>query len=234
MRVLLAKESKIRLLEYLKKVNNCNSITSLSKKLKISKDWFYKEHRYMPENVIPKELINKLKIIDKKSDKWGQIKGGKISLSKRNDVSEKKFRIDINNPLFLEFYGTLLGDGWLSHLLYNYKEKRSLWWVGISGHAKLDRSHLIFIKEIIIKLFDRKVTTKINEASNSMELIFCHRPLILFMNKEFKFPIGKKINLIIKEDILNNWNKIKYVIRGIFDTDGCFYLDKTPVGNDYA
>ena len=48
------------------------------------------------------------------------------------------------------------------------------------------------------------------------------------------FPLGRKIELKINKNIYNlGYNKIKNVIRGIFDTDGSFYLDKTPSGNPY-
>lgn len=136
-------------------------------------------------------------------------------------------------PLFLEFYGALLGDGWLSSLSYNYKNKKSLWWVGISGHSILDKEYLMFLKEIINTLFNKQTMIKYKKSKKGMEILFCHKQLILFMNKKLGFPIGKKINLKIYKNFSNNWGKMKYIIRGLFDTDGCFYLEKTSSGKGY-
>lgn len=161
-----------------------------------------------------------------------QIKGGKISLLRRNEQAKKNFRLDVNDPLFLEFYGALLGDGWLSSLSYTYKTKRNLWWVGISGHSILDKDYLMFLKSVIKKLFNKNAITKYKKNKNGMEILFCHKQLILFMNNKLRFPIGKKIGLRIYENFLD-WDKAKYILRGLFDTDGCFYLDKTPARRPY-
>ena len=54
-----------------------------------------------------------------------QSKGGKKA--KANLIrNEEEFKIDLNNPLFLEFYGVLLGDGWLSRLKWRKKTSNSI------------------------------------------------------------------------------------------------------------
>lgn len=256
MRLLLTKESKSKLFFQLKKLKSANTLKELSIKLDTPKNtlenWFYNETRYVPEKIIPPDLRNSLEIIDQQEDNWGRIKGGrrtyqilldKYGLEKikerqknggrmhqlKRDM-EKSFSIDINSPLFLEFYGVLLGDGWLSALKYAYT---SLWWVGISGHSVLDEEYFIFLKEMIWNLFKKQVTTKYKKDSKAMEIIFCHKQFILFMNKNLEFPIGKKINLKIDNKFANNWNKIKFIIRGVFDTDGSLYFDKTPDKKPY-
>lgn len=134
------------------------------------------------------------------------------------------------DPLFLEFYGALLGDGWLSALS---NEKKKLWWVGVSGHAKLDKSYLEYLAKNIKALFKKEVYFKFKKGTNGLEFILCHKALLLFLNRELGFPIGLKSDLKIADGIAADWEKLKPVIRGIFDTDGCFYLDKTPVGRPY-
>ena len=58
--------------------------------------------------------------------------------------------------------------------------------------------------------------------------------LVNALNKDLGFPIGKKVNLRIPNNIYEKgFPKVKYIIRGIFDTDGSFYYDKTPVGRPY-
>ena len=66
-----------------------------------------------------------------------------------------------------------------------------------------------------------------------MEIVFSCKNLINLLNKNLNFPIGKKKNLTIEKEIAEEWEKIKYVIRGVFDTDGSLYFDKTPVGKPY-
>ncbi len=252
MRVLLDSLSKFDLFDYLKRKNNVGSLKALSKKLNISfktiNNWKYDKNRYLPSNIIPKNL--NLKILDKKPENWGKTKGGKKtyqiilrkygkeeirrrqskggqrSFFKKDELARERFIININNPLFLEFYGALLGDGWLSALSYNYKIKKSIWWVGVSGHALLDQEYLMFLKKIIKRLFNKNAIIKYKKNSNGMEILFCHKYLVLFMNQTLHFPIGLKIGLEIENKIAKDWKKLKHVIRGIFDTDGCFYFDK--------
>ena len=257
MRILLSKESKSELYNFLKLNYNCNSGRSLAIKLKIPygtlKNWFHKEQRYIPTDFIPKEIFHRLEVLDRQEDNWGQIKGGKKTykiILKKYGIKEIKKRqskggkmamkvrvkeeiliIDFSDPVFLEFYGALLGDGWLSKLKYKNK---TIYLIGISGNRSLDREFLLYLKENINKLFNRNAYLKERPKYNSIELNFAHKMLINLLHTQLDFPIGKKIDLKISDKIYNlGYEKIKYVIRGIFDTDGHFYFDKTPVGRPY-
>ena len=213
--------------------------------------WFCGKNKYIPQSIIPPELVGKLGVIDEKEDNWGKVVGGKktykIILEKyglgefrkrqiaggkvARKMNEKEFIIDIDNPLFLEFYGALLGDGWLSHLIYKNK---IIWLIGVSGDKRLDKEFLSYLKENIKKLFNRSASIKERNDSNGMELDFSHKMLIKALNEKLDFPIGKKIGLRIHDKVYQlGYDKMKHVIRGIFDTDGSFYFDKTPVGKPY-
>jgi hypothetical protein len=256
MRILLSKRSKEKLFEYLIRLNNCHSLMELSSKIKIPlktiQNWKYIDSRYIPEKIIPPEIKNNLEILDRQDDDWGKIKGGKetynIILKKygkeelhRRQVNggkksrrvylEEDFAIDLKNHLFLEFYGILLGDGWISKL--NYKNK-VINLIGISGHYRLDREFFMYLKSNIKVLFDRKAYLKERPKQNSIELNFTHKSLLNYLNKTLGFPIGKKVDLMISDRIYSlDFDYIKYVFRGIFDTDGSFYFDKSPNGNKY-
>lgn len=254
MKILLSPLSKKKLFNTLKKRNNCNlhklAVLNNIKKGTIN-DWAYNKERYLPEIFIPKDLLNELEIIDKQKDNWGKIKAGKNTYKKiiaKYGIKEirrrqsnggknssrrfyRKINIDINDPLFLELYGILLGDGWLSK--FNYKNK-VIRFIGICGHKKLDRDFIFYCRRIIQKLFDQKGYIRDKSKYNSIELTFGNLHFFNFLTKELGFPIGKKINLRINKRIKNlGFKKLRYTIRGIFDTDGCFYLDKTPVGRPY-
>ena len=258
MRLLLSKKSRKELVHYLMNINNCKSIKNLSFKLGIPfttfQDWIYDETRYLPEKIIPNKLLNNLEIIDKKEDNWGKIKGGQKTyrlivkkygikeINRRRSIGGKKsigkVRVKCNNdlpnihdPLFLEFYGVLLGDGWIGE--YNHKNK-IIRMFGISGDSKLDRNFFLYMKKNISKLFDRRAYFKEKSKFNTIELQFSHMALFQFFIDNLKFPLGRKINLRIDENIYGlGYEKTRHVIRGIFDTDGSFYLDKTSSGQPY-
>ena len=260
MRVLLSNNSKKFLYGFLKTKYGIGSGKSLAKSMAVSygtlKNWFQEERRYIPKDVIPLEIINKIKILDEQKDNWGKIKGGKETykiisnkygleeLKKRQSnggkkaikillqkIKENPLIIDIENPLFLEFYGVLLGDGWLSKLKYKNK---TIYLIGISGNKELDREFHFYIKKNISNLFNRSPYLKELKSCNGREILFSHKELHTFLSNRLNFPIGLKKNLEIKEEIFNKgYDKVKYIIRGIFDTDGCFYLDKTPANKPY-
>lgn len=258
MRILLSKKDKLKLFTALKEKCSCDSMLMLSRKMNISlrtlQNWIYLEKRYIPESMIPEEIKNKIIVIDRQEDNWGKIKGGKKTYinivekygsgeikrrqskggkaaGKSRWSKEKPFSINKNNNMFLEFYGVLLGDGWLSKLKYDGKDN---WLIGISGDGKLDREFFIYLKKNIKELFNRAAYLKERPKYNSIELNFSHKMLIRALNENIGFPLGKKINLKIDEEVYNlGYEKVKQVIRGIFDTDGSFYLDKTSAGKPY-
>lgn len=140
----------------------------------------------------------------------------------------------VNNPLLLELYGSLLGDGWLGRYINKKKNKEYPYYLlGISGDSRLDKDYFGFLSCTIEKLFGIKPTIRKKKLENAIELRTYNKDIVRFLNLEMQFPIGKKGNFKIKEEINKDWEKVKYVIRGIFDTDGSIYFDKTPVGRPY-
>lgn len=262
MRILISKEERKKLLQLLKKKNNCETIISLSEKMNIPfrtlQDWFY-TNNYLPKEKIPIEILGKIKIDDEKENNWGKVKGGKKTykilikkygideirkrqsnggkkaiknLIKGNKVfSEKPLKIKIDDPTFLEFYGILIGDGWISKLKYKNK---ITYLIGVSGHKELDKELHFYWKDNIKRMFNRSAYLKEIKTSNTRELLFAHKILLNFLNSEMNFPIGKKLDIKLPKKVSSlGYNGIKHIIRGMFDTDGSFYLDKTPSGYPY-
>lgn len=255
MRVLLDEFSKRELFKLLKNKYNSNTIQELSKEINIPvktlQAWFYLKERYIPESIIDQNFKN-LKIIDKKEDNWGMKKGGFVSYNKIIDkkgikrfrqmqslggkrasktkelISLSEFNIDLNDPLFLEFYGNILGDGWLSN--FNSGNKK-VWLIGMCGNLSEDKELMKNYMFIIEKIFNRKRKVREKKESNVIELVFSHKHLLKYMNEKLKFPIGQKENLYIHKSVTSlGFGKIKYVIKGIFDTDGTFYLQRNRKG----
>ncbi len=260
MKIQISGEDRKKLIQLLKEEFKCTTLKELSIKTKISlrtiQQWLYEPNYYIKKEIIPKNILPKIIIIDEKEDNWGKVKGGRKTyqillrkygyseIKKRQSNGGKKsiniirklrynhsLNIDLKNPQFLEFYGILMGDGWLSKLKYKNK---ITYLIGISGHINFDKDFHNYCKNNINKLFNRNPYMKEISRSNARELLFSHKELFNFLINNLGFPIGKKKNLFIPESILSGgYQNTKHIIRGIFDTDGSFYLDKTPSGNPY-
>jgi hypothetical protein len=258
MRILLSKSSREKLFQYIFEENDSSSMKDLSIKLKqplkTLQEWRYNYQRYIPYEFIPQKIETQLEILDKQENNWGKIKGGKITQkillvkygpqeiknrqknggkrsAEEKIKNDKPLNIKLDDPLFLEFYGILLGDGWLSKL---HSKNKTIHLIGISGHLVKDKGFHHKINNNIKKLFDRNPYLKEIKRYNAREILFSHKVLFNFLVEKLNFPIGLKKNLHLPTPICQmDFNLTKYIIRGIFDTDGCFYLDKTPVGKPY-
>jgi hypothetical protein len=254
MRLALSQESKKKLFLLLKEKNKCSSIDELSSKLKISKKtlqgWFYLKDKTIPEEIVDKEISRKIDILGRKEKNWGQVYGGRIGHSRllekygKEGVKkinskgglnayntkierEKPFVVNLSSPIFLEFYGSLIGDGWLSNYVTGGKR---VWIIGLCGHLVLDREYISYSISNFEKLFGRKGCIQERPRTNVIQVCFKHKLLLKYLNEKLEFPIGKKKNMKIHSSVYNRgYNKVKYVLRGIFDTDGSFYLDKSKL-----
>lgn len=251
MRVLISKAKKINLLNSLKNKYDTQNIEELSKKLKIKKKtlegWIYVKERCIPFEFVFQHAPHME--IEKKENNWGQILGGKIGHKKLIEkYGEEKVKIfnsrggqkaaltkerriipldfNLEDDSFLELYGALIGDGWLSSL-----KKESMWALGLCGHLKLDRLYIEYLAKIVDHLLQRKGYFSERLKYNVIEFRFRHKQFFKFLTEELNFPMGKKENLIIHSKIFSlGYKKTRYVIRGIFDTDGSFYLEKNKKG----
>jgi hypothetical protein len=256
MRLSLSQESKKKLFLLLKEKNECNSIGELSSKLKISKKtlqgWFYLKNKTIPEEIVDKDISNEIEIIERKERNWGQVYGGRIGHSRLLEkygkegvkkinskgglnayntkiAREKPFVVNLSDPIFLEFYGSLMGDGWLSNYVAGGKR---VWIIGLCGHLVLDREYLSYCIANFERLFNRKGCIQEKHKTNAIQVCFKHKLLLKYLNEKLNFPIGKKRNLEIHSSIYKQgYDKVKYTIRGIFDTDGSFYLEKSKLNS---
>ena len=86
MRVLLAKKERKELFNFLKEKYKVSDLIQLAKKIntpyKTVNHWHYDYNKYIPDHLLEGCPIQ-LKILDKKPDNWGRIKGGKTMSSKK-------------------------------------------------------------------------------------------------------------------------------------------------------
>lgn len=149
-------------------------------------------------------------------------------------MDDQKFSLDLDNSLVLEFYGALLGDGWLTSRTYYTPRKYLQSIVGMSGHSINDREYLLFIKDIMALFFHQEPRVTYKRKQKAMEVRLYNKEAVSYLHNLYNFPFSyKPRNLRIKNDIVNKWDRLQHVIRGIFDTDGSFYFDKDPLGKPY-
>lgn len=156
-------------------------------------------------------------IVQKLPEGWGQIKGGKLSSGSTKDI-----KIPEKSEELAELWGILLGDG---HIEKIQGYKKGVYHIKVTGHSVLDKYYLInFVKPLIDKLFDvssRIFPSKLNQALN---IIADSRKIVDFFERE-GFKSGDKIRnqSTIPEWIKANPKFLAACLRGLYDTDGCFY-----------
>ena len=111
--------------------------------------------------------------------------------------------------------GILFGDGHVS----KYQ-------VSITTNSKTDKAHALFIKELIKDLFGISAKLKYYANENTVVVVASSKALAEFLNRH-GMPVGNKLQkgLSIPIWILSNALYQKAFIRGLFDTDGCIYVD---------
>lgn len=168
-------------------------------------------------------------------DNWGSIMGGlvagKMSDRYKRAAYARKFRklIEINiklNPFFCEFYGALLGDGCISRFNDFGGNDRIV--MQFSGNKRLDSDYFKYLKDRFTKEYGAYVYYYEHKNVNVCILSIKNKRFCLNLNKNFDVPIGLKYaKLKLSSKILKlPWDIKKFVLRGLFDTDGCILANK--------
>jgi len=222
MRVWLQEGKQKELLLKEKQLERC-SWKELANSLNVApsrlNSWFYEE------NLMPEDIFKKLRLspdyikflIQKLPEGWGRIKGGKLSPG-----NTKIIKIPEKNEELAELWGILLGDG---HIEKTQAYKIGVYHIKVTGHAVLDKDYLInFVKPLGEKLFGVHGRTYLAKTNLGFNIIFDGRNIVNFFEKE-GFKAGDKIR---NQSTIPNWIKedpkfLAACLRGLYDTDGCFY-----------
>lgn len=115
-----------------------------------------------------------------------------------------------------EFYGTMLGDGCMEKLPRTDK-------ITISFNRK-EQDHLQHIFRIIFLLFEKEPKVRVRNNCNCDDLYLYQKNL----SERLKFPYGNKLknNLIIPEWIKVDVLYLKHCLKGLFETDGDWFIDE--------
>lgn len=152
----------------------------------------------------------------------GRIRGGKISYRKfllnpsarNNFIAAKPFRYPKKSVALAEFFGILLGDGGISR-----------YQVTISLNKITDRDFSEYVKKLIIHLF--KIQPSYTEDQSVIRTVISSVKFVRFL-LDYQLLAGDKVRnqIIVPDWILKKPVYIKACMRGLLDTDGCFYVDK--------
>lgn len=170
---------------------------------------------------------------------WGQIKAGKITYSKYRSIfeegrlkaiqSSKKNMHLVSFNLILDkklahFIGLFIGDGFTNKYGSGYI-------VQFTGDLK-EKSFYEgnFAKDCIL-LFGMKPKIKLDRCSKAIRVNFYSKDLFNLITKRFKISSGRKSHtVLIPDEILNSNEEILLsCIRGIYDAEGCVFLDKRHI-----
>jgi len=179
--------------------------------LKISRSMFF--HYLSGRHNLPKKLFIKLKKI------------AKMEVNDYEQIHQKKYvKKNMVEPQmsnsFAEILGILNGDGHISNFKYE---------VCIVGDLR-EKEYYSYLKNLFENEFSMKFT--LYRAPHYLKLRNYSIQLSNLLTKKYNLPKGNKLGkLKIPKQIFASKNFLKSYIRGIYDTDGSFYLrrKKDPV-----
>jgi DNA-binding transcriptional regulator WhiA len=121
------------------------------------------------------------------------------------------------NENLAELLGILAGDGHLSNINHE---------ISVTCHRKDDKEYILnHVSRLFRDLFEVNVKIKEQDHNNTIKSVVNSKMLSLFLTSKFKIPKGKKKgSLRIPKQILKRKKLLRSYIRGLFDTDGSFYL----------
>lgn len=161
----------------------------------------------------------------------GRSKGGRISqLRRRINPNLYKdsgiiFRNTFNYPAesqeFAEFIGIMLGDGGMSSGQ-----------IKITLDMNVDKKYASIVQNMINNLFKRNPSLYIRKDVNVITICLTGVNLVNYLVSK-GLCIGSKMraNIGIPKWIKSNPSYSKSCIRGLVDTDGCFFIHKYKVNN---
>lgn len=228
------------------------SFLEIKKKFSVPKSTF--DNYRSGKCLLPEDLFNQLislisdsertkflSSIEKFPDNFGQVVGGrmayKINLKKFNEgringlhsmhkgfLKPIKFSLDLT-PGICEIVGAFIGDG--SFNIYQNK----LYQVSFAGDSRYDIHYYTNIVIPIIKSIVPDINPhfyKQSKKEHSQRIVFYSKKLFIFFRDYLGFVPGKKSHTVkIPERIMNSGDLlINATVRGIFDTDGCVFIDR--------
>jgi len=146
----------------------------------------------------------------------------KFDLSKINfSKSDLNKKIILPNKMTLDLaeeIGLHIGDGSM-----NFYSNKGLF--QLRGHIEDDKPHYENrIKKLYKKLYNLDISIREMKSTGVIGFQIWNSAIVEFKNKIIGLPLGKKNDIKIPS-IINNKNLFFSFLRGLFDTDGCLYIE---------
>jgi len=131
----------------------------------------------------------------------------------------------IKTKEFCEFYGALMGDGCLTKFYESKIIKRRD--IIISGDKRYEEEYYRYLQNILKNNWGINSYLYKYKKINTIKLTIRDRPFFRFL-RHTGFPLGRKYETlsIPKEFTQLPWKIKKFLIRGLFDTDGTIFAKK--------
>jgi len=173
-----------------------------------------------------KGAVARMKLYGNFATEEGRRRGGLTSVIIHRKLGNrfktlKSIRKPSRSDLLAELLGIFIGDGHLSE-----------YQATVTTNSETDKEHALFVQKIIKDLFNVSSVIKNRSDENTITVIASAKNLVKFLNDQ-GMPIGNKIqqNLAIPTWIYKKRIYQMAFIRGLFDTDGCIYLDIHKIKN---
>lgn len=182
--------------------------------------------KYLPDLWHINEAARKGGLAHKlKYGNWGTIegrkKGGLMSVKVNMNLYNgfklaRVIRPIEENSDLAEMCGILIGDGGMT----KYQ-------VIVSTNSSTDMEHALFVKRLFKKLFGLDAGIYFREKEKAVNIVVSSRNLVLFLQSK-GIPNGNKFAkpLRVPPWIFKNKKFQGAFLKGLFDTDGCVYIDK--------
>lgn len=132
----------------------------------------------------------------------------------KNKVTYPNFK---KNVALAELYGTILGDGCIEILPRTEK-------ITISFNFK-EKKHIEHVKKLLKQIFQKEPKIRHRKTCKCTDVYIYQK----YISERLNFPSGIKLNhdLRIPKWIKNNHRHLLVCLKGLFETDGCWTIDKS-------
>ena len=120
-----------------------------------------------------------------------------------------------------ELMGILMGDG-----------HRSTYQISVTTNSETDMEHARFVQKLLSKMFVLPVSRTNRKKQKAVVILASSRRASSIL-KRLGMPEGNKMNagMVIPQWVKKRQLYARAFIRGLFDTDGCVYLDRHRYGD---
>lgn len=135
----------------------------------------------------------------------------------------------MNKLKLAELIGIIIGDG---NIYYNKKFRK--YYFEITGDPLLENEYFRYISDLVFSLLGKRPGIRV--GGRGLKLRCYSKDFVEFLINDLGMPYGNKkgLNITIPSFIYDQeWNILKYCIRGIIDTDGSLFLAKKSHRIDY-